>query len=367
MEYSWQGPDWPEFRFEATQLEEGLLRFAQYSGRVGGLLEGLPEGLEAKAILDLMIAEAMSTSSIEGEILQAEEVNSSIRNHLGLNVPDATVKDLRAVGVGELMVAVRRDFANPLSEEMLLGWHRMVMKGEKRLQVGAWREGKDPMQVVSGRMDRPTVHFEAPPSDRVPEEMEAYIEWFNRTRPGGAAPIVNTPVRAGLAHLYFETIHPFDDGNGRIGRAIAEKVLSQGLGFPVVMSLSQTIEANRSAYYDALKQSQRSMEVTDWLKWFVETVVQAQLDAEARISFSLNTTKYLGLFREQLSERELKVVERMLEAGPEGFEGGMNARKYVALTKASKATATRDLQHLAQIGAMRSVGGGRSTRYELSL
>ena len=251
MEYNWQLPDWPGFRWEGEGLEEGLLRFSQYSGRVSGLLEGLPEGLEVDAVVDLMIEEAMTTSAIEGEMLPWSEVKSSIRNQLGLNTPDESVKDLRAAGIGELLVAVRRDFAERLEVEMLFDWHKMLLKGENRLLVGNWRERGDPMQVVSGRIDRPTVHFEAPPAARVPQEMKGYIDWFNRTSPGGKGAIVNAPIRAGLAHLYFESIHPFEDGNGRIGRALAEKALSQGVGFPVVMSLSGMIEANRSHYYDA--------------------------------------------------------------------------------------------------------------------
>ncbi len=223
------------------------------------------------------------------------------------------------------------------------------------------------MQVVSGRIDKPTVHFEAPPSDTVPGEMTRYIEWFNRTAPGGETPITHAPVRSAIAHLYFESIHPFEDGNGRIGRAISEKALSQGLGRPVVLSLSRTIEAGRNAYYDALKASQGNNEITGWITWFVGIVLRAQLDAEAQILFVLKKSKFFQRFEGQLNGRQLKVLHRMFEAGPEGFQGGMNARKYVALTGASKATATRDLQHLAQIGALVPIGGGRSTRYEPGL
>ena len=367
MRYNWQQPDWPNFRYDLTAASAGLLAFAEHSGRVDGLLEGLPEGLEVEAVLDLMIAEAIKSSAIEGENLERAAVLSSIRNRLGLNPEFQPVKDRMADGAGELMVAVRNTFTEPLSEETLFSWHRMLLSGTRGIRVGGWREGGDPMQVVSGRIDNPTVHFEAPPSDTVPSEMTRYIEWFNRTAPGGETPITHAPVRSAIAHLYFESLHPFEDGNGRIGRAITEKALSQGLGRPAVLSLSRTIEAGRNAYYDALKTSQAHNEITDWITWFTGTVLQAQLDAEFQILFVLKKSKFFQRFEGQLNTRQLKVIHRMFEAGPEGFQGGMNARKYVALTGASKATATRDLQHLAQIGALVPIGGGRSTRYEPAL
>jgi Fic family protein len=196
--------------------------------------------------------------------------------------------------------------------------------------------------------------------------MERFIRWFNDSAPGGTRAIMQPPLRSALAHLYFASIHPFEDGNGRIGRALSEKALSQGLGRPVVLSLSRTIDAERNAYYDALKAGQRSNEVTAWVNWFIGVVVRAQLDAEAQVRFVLRQSKFFQRFERELNERQLKVIRRMFDAGPEGFTGGMNARKYVALTGSSKATATRDLQELARLGALAATGGGRSTRYELT-
>lgn len=367
MSYNWQQPDWPEFRYGLDGVADLLLAFADHAGRVGGLLEALPDDLGTEAVLDLMISEAIRSSAIEGETLNREAVMSSIRNRLGINAVPQPVNSRMADGAGELMVAVRNSFREPLSEETLFSWHRMLLGGSSGLRVGGWRVGGDPMQVVSGRIDRPTVHFEAPPSERVPAEMARFIAWFNDTAPGGPKAIPHPPVRSALVHVYFETIHPFEDGNGRIGRALAEKALSQGLGRPVVLSLSHAIDAGRNAYYDALKNAQRGNDVTAWVQWFVGVVVQAQRDAEAQVRFVLRKAKYLQRFENQLNERQLKVVRRMLEAGPDGFTGGMNARKYIALTGASKATATRDLQQLAPIGALVPTGGGRSTRYELGV
>jgi Fic family protein len=366
MTYNWQQADWPEFRYEPDGLADELLAFAAHAGRVGGLLEGLPEDLGTEAILDLMIAEAIRSSAIEGETLDRDAVMSSIRNRLSLNPVPQLVDSRMADGAGELMVAVRNGYREPLSSETLFAWHRMLLGGSSGLRVGGWREGGDPMQVVSGRIDRPTVHFEAPPSAQVPGEMEHFVAWFNATAPGGAAAIAHAPVRAAIAHLYFESIHPFEDGNGRLGRALSEMALSQGLDRPAVISLSQTIDARRNTYYEALKAAQRSNQITPWLHWFIGMVLDAQRDAEAQIRFVLQKSKFFLRFESELNERQLKVMRRMFDAGPEGFTGGMNARKYIALTGTSKATATRDLQHLARIGALAPIGGGRSTRYELA-
>jgi Fic family protein len=365
MRYNWQHTDWPKFGYDPTDLTEPLLAFADQAGRLSGLLEGLPGGLSSDAVLELMIAEAIRSSAIEGETLNHDAVMSSIRNHLGLNPVPQPVDSRLADGAGELMVTVRRSFQDPLAAETLFSWHRILLGGTTPLRIGSWREGSEPMQVVSGRIDRPTVHFEAPPSTRVPAEMEGFFKWFNTTSPGSPEAILHAPIRSALAHLYFESIHPFEDGNGRIGRALSEKALSQGLGRPVVMSLSQTIDARRNHYYDALKTAQRSLQVTPWLHWFLDVILQAQRNAEDQIRFVLRKSKFFQRYEPELNPRQLKVIRRMFDAGPAGFTGGMNARKYIALTSASKATATRDLQHLTQLGAFVPHGGGRSTRYEL--
>jgi Fic family protein len=219
------------------------------------------------------------------------------------------------------------------------------------------------MQIVSGGIGQELVHFEAPPSKQVPAEMDGFINWFNTSQDEIKKPIL----RAAIAHLYFESIHPFEDGNGRIGRAIAEKALSQSIGRPVLFSLSKSIEGNKKTYYDALQRAQRSNEITDWINYFVKTVLDAQIDAEQEIEFTLKKTKFFDEHKDELNDRQQKVVRRMLEEGHQGFEGGMNARKYVSLTGASKATATRDLQDLVQKEIFKPIGGGRSTRYEINL
>jgi len=361
--YNWQRSDWPQFRYDVSGVETALLEFADKAGQINGILMSLPEGTQTEAIMDVMIAEAIKTSEIEGQYLSRPDVKSSIRNQLGLNERLEKVKDPASAGAAELMVTVRQTWKEPLTKEMLFSWHRMLMKGERRLAVGEWRKHKDPMQVVSGAIGHEKVHYEAPPSEQIPKEMAAFIQWFNTS----AQEIKQAPVRSALVHLYFESIHPFEDGNGRIGRALSEKALSQGLKRPALLSLSRAIEDHKKAYYDALEKAQKSNEVTGWIRYFVGMALDAQIATEKQVNFILRKARFFDLHHDRLSDRQKKVVQRMLEEGPDGFEGGMNARKYGAITKASKATATRDLQALVEMGVLVPVGGGRSTRYDLSL
>ena len=361
MKYNWQQKDWPNFQYQTNDIEDNLFDFAQRTGRISGVLKGLSEPEQTEAMLNLMVSEAIKTSEIEGEYLSRNDVMSSIKRNLGLLADLPLTKDRRAEGVAELMLAVRNNFLKPLSSKMLFDWHSMLMKGSKGIQIGQWRTHDEHMQIVSGAMGKEIVHFEAPPSNKVPYEMSKFISWFNNSQHVIKKPII----RSAIAHLYFETIHPFEDGNGRIGRAIAEKALSQSIGRPVLFSLSKSIESNRNNYYYALKAAQRSNEITDWINYFVKTVLDAQIDAEQEIEFTLKKTKFFDNHKDELNERQQKVVRRMLEEGHQGFKGGMNARKYVSLTGASKATATRDLQDLVAKGVFKPIGGGRSTRYEI--
>ncbi len=197
--------------------------------------------------------------------------------------------------------------------------------------------------------------------------MARFIQWFNDTAPDGPKAIRKAAVRSALVHIYFESIHPFEDGNGRIGRALSEKVLSQGLGQPALLSLSRAIEAKRHDYYEALKEGQQSNDVALWVTWFVNIALEAQIQAEELIEFTLKKTRLFDRWKDDLNERQNQILRRMLEEGPDGFEGGMSAKKYMAITGASKATATRDLQDLADKGVFVPTGGGRSTHYKVNL
>lgn len=367
MTYNWQQKDWPDFKYQADNLDDTLYKITERVGRVSGLLEGLPEDTQRESLIDIMVAEAVKTSEIEGEYIDREDVMSSIRNKLGFNrVPDQ-VKDKRAEGAGELMVHVRTHFADALTAETLFTWHHMLMQGQRRIQIGVWRDHEEPMQIISGPIGKEQIHYEAPPSSIVPAEMERFLEWFNNTAPSAKNEITTPVIRAAIAHLYFETIHPFEDGNGRIGRAISEKALSQGIGRPVLLSLSRAIEANKNAYYDALQTAQRSNEITPWLHYFAQTVLDAQTKTEEHISFTLKKAKFFDRHTHQMNERQLRVLNRMLEDGVDSFEGGMSAKKYMRITQTSKATATRDLQDLAAKRILEPFGAGRGVRYTVNL
>src|SRR5947199_7996566 len=264
-----------------------------------------------------MSTEAVTTSEIEGEILDRASVQSSLRKQLGLATDERRVRPAER-GIAEMMVELYRSFADPLSEEMLFHWHRMTMSGSRNLRdVGRYRTGAEPMQVVSGRIGEPRVHFEAPPSARVPSEMERFIAWSNRTAPGRDEPLPAL-TRAGIAHLYFETIHPFEDGNGRIGRAISGKTLAQGLGQPTLTALAETILARRKNYYEALEAANKENEITQWLVYFANTILEAQRVTLARVEFSVAKAKFYERHRDQFNERQEKVIARMFREGIDG-------------------------------------------------
>lgn len=365
MLYNWQYNNWPDFDYNLSPVRDAILQFHEKLGHISGTIQALSAQEQLNALIDTLVAEALKTSEIEGEILRKPEVRSSIVNNLNLNATKEPVKDKRAAGIGQLMVSARDQFSAALTENTLFDWHRMLFSGYSGPWVGAWRISEDPMRVISGPMGRPKVHYEAPPSARVPDEMKRFILWFNDTAPGGPKEIKEAPLRAALVHLYFESIHPFEDGNGRIGRALAEKSLSQTTGRPVLLSLSQAIENKKSLYYDQLERAQKTMEITEWIRYFVQTILAAQEHAIAMVDFTVRKNKFFQHFEKELNERQLKVIRRMMEEGPCGFEGGINAGKYKGITGASKATATRDLQELSEKGILRIKGAGRSTHYEL--
>ena len=368
MMYNWQQKGWSDFQFSPRILDEFQVKFLLKSGKVSGQFSGITEDQKEQYLVEMLLSEAIKTSAIEGEFLSREDVMSSLKKNLGIHEDQPKfVKDHRAKGIAKLMVEVRKSWNEELTEAKLFVWHEMLMEGNRYVNAGNWRTGTEPMQVVSGAMGKEVVHFEAPPSANIPSEMNLFFLWFNQTAPGGARAILNPILRAAITHLYFESIHPFEDGNGRIGRALAEKALHQGLGQPILISLSQVIEAKKQSYYDGLKVAQQSLQIDSWLLYFADVVMKAQEKAEQLIEFSLQKAKFFDRFKTQLNERELKVVKRMLAEGPEGFEGGMNAKKYMGITGVSKATATRDLQNLRDLGVLVAEGGGRSVRYRVNL
>ncbi|MBK9118177.1 MAG: Fic family protein [Phycisphaerales bacterium] len=366
MKWNWQQPDWPRFTWAESRLEKAEERFLLTGGQFIGTVRHLAEEDRDLLTVEAMSDEAVTTSRIEGEILDRDSVQSSIRRQLGLAGDRRSVKPAEQ-GIGEMMVDLFRHFADPLEDATLFAWHRMVTHGRTDLRdIGSYRTHAEPMQVVSGRIYEPSVHFEAPPSQSVPKEMAGFIDWFNRTAPAGSEPLPAL-TRAGIAHLYFECIHPFEDGNGRIGRGIAEKVLAQGLGQPTLTALAATILVRRKAYYEALEAANKRNEITLWLGWFAGICLEAQQRTIAHVEFLIDKTKLLDRLRGKINERQEAALVRMFREGPSGFKGGLSAGNYISVAKASPATATRDLAELVDMGALTRTGELRHTRYHLAI
>lgn len=364
MTWNWQDSDWPNFRFQPDRLAEREAAFLRQGGVVIGTVKHLPDAERIPLLVDLISTEALKTSEIEGDLLNRESVQSSLRRQFGLQVDRRRVTPAEQ-GIAHMLAAVYRQFAEPLEEHTLFQWHGWLMQGRTDLKdSGAYRSHADPMQIVSGAIHAPKVHFEAPPSVQVPEEMQRFCVWFNATAPGGARPLPAI-TRAGIAHLYFECIHPFEDGNGRIGRAIAEKALAQGTGQPSMTALSLLIQKKRSEYYDQLALANKKLDIDEWLGWFADTVLAAQDHTLRWLDFLLAKTKLLDRLRGQLNERQEKALLRIMRDDPEGFRGGLSAGNYTSITGAPAATARRDLVHLVELGALVRTGQLKGTRYWL--
>ncbi|MDE1900952.1 MAG: Fic family protein [Alphaproteobacteria bacterium] len=366
MIWNWQQEDWPNFTYDKASLEEAEGRFLRQSGVLQGSYKHI--GDEDKAILtvDLMSDEAYKTSEIEGEILDRASLHSSIQRHFGLT-SDARKVPAAERGIADMMIDLYRNYADPLTHEALFAWHTMIMSGRTDLKdVGRYRTHEDPMQVVSGAIYKPKIHFEAPPSKTMTREMTRFISWFNKTAPNGSAPLPAL-TRAGIAHLYFVCIHPFEDGNGRIGRGIAEKALAQSLGQPSLIALSHTIQQRKKAYYDALEHNNKDSQIDDWLAYFAETILTAQDYTQQSVEFLIEKTKLYDKVRGTLNERQEKVLARIFREGIEGFKGGLSAENYISITGVPRATATRDLHNLVEKGVLLRTGERKSTRYWLNI
>ena len=366
MRWNWQQPDWPNFTWNQSRLAQAEQQFLVGAGTFMGAVKHLDSEERSQITIEAISTEAVTTAEIEGEILDRASVQSSIRQQFGLATDNRRVGPAEQ-GMAEMMVDLYRSFAVPLSGEMLFAWHRMLVSGRHDLKdIGRYRTSGEPMQVVSGAIHEPKVHFEAPPSSHVESAMESFIAWFNRTGPGNVEPLPAL-TRAGMAHLYFECIHPLEDGNGRIGRALAEKSLAQSIGQPTLTALAATILAKRKSYYEALEAANKQNEITAWLAWFAGVAIEAQRRTTALVEFLIDKARLLDGLRGQLNQRQEKALLRMLREGPEGFAGGLSAGKYATITGASPATATRDLVELVTKGALIRTGKRKHTRYQLSL
>jgi len=366
MRWNWQISGWPNFRYDSKALTPYEQRFLLSTGEILGAVRHVNEAERDQLHIDLLSDEAMKTSAIEGEMLDRQSVQSSLRRQFGLSA-ERYPSLPKEQGVAEMMIDVYSTYGAPLSDETLFRWHEMLLSHDRRLGVvGAYRQHADAMQIVSGRVDRPTVHFEAPPSAQVQTEMSRFVDWFNATSPNGDD-VLPALTRAALSHLYFESIHPFEDGNGRLGRALAEKSLAQNIGQPSLIALAFTIERERKSYYKQLERHQKTLDITPWIEWFAQTVLDAQQTTLGRVRFLIAKAQFYDRHRDRLNERQAKAIERMFREGPEGFTGGMSAENYISITSTSRATATRDLHDLVMRGALTRTGERRYTRYWLDL
>lgn len=366
MKWNWQQEEWPRFTYDREALAECEAQLLHKAGMLLGAIKYLAEEEKTRLTIDLISNEAVTTSEIEGEILNRDSVQSSIRRNFGLETDNRKVPPAEQ-GIAAMMTDLYRKYDQLLSEKQLFGWHEMLARGRTDLKrIGAYRTDAEPMQVVSGPIGKSKVHFEAPPSKAMRQEMSRFITWFNSTAPDGRQPLPAL-TRAGIAHLYFVSIHPFEDGNGRIARALSEKALSQCLGQPTLIALSHTICRQKQAYYKALADNNKTLEITDWLVYFAKTLLEAQRYTQRCIDFLIEKTKLYDRLRGTLNARQEKVLARMFREGLEGFKGGLSAENYLAITKTSRATATRDLQDLVEMGAFRRTGERKHTRYALSI
>jgi len=362
MKWNWQQQDWPNFCYDKFAIAPLEKRFLQESGILKGSLSHI-EDVDRKLLkIDLISIEAIKTSEIEGEILSRDSVQSSIRRYFGLQSDNRKIPPAEQ-GTAELMINLYEGYCENLCHKNLFDWHAMLCNGRFDLtKIGAYRNHKEPMQVVSGPVHQPVIHFEAPPSMKVQSEMDNFINWFNHSEKK-LAPLT----RASIAHLYFVCIHPFEDGNGRIARALAEKPLAQELGFPSLIALSKMIGANKKQYYAMLEESNKDNEITKWILYFANIILDAQTETIKLVEFLIAKTKFLARFASQLNQRQKKVILRLFEAGVDGFKGGLSSSNYQSIAKCPSATATRDLTDLVQKQAMQKTGELKYTRYQLNL
>jgi len=363
--YVWQAPDWPSWRYDLANLAIPLAEVSRAQGLLLGRLSDVGLDLRAQASLSALTEDVVKTSEIEGEQLNVASVRSSIARRLGVDIGALAPVDRHAEGVVEMVLDATSNYTAPVSRQRLFGWHAALFptgySGLAKIQVGAWRDDAGgPMQLVSGPLVRRQVHFEAPPADRLEEETGRFIDWVNAA--SGEPPLV----KAGLAHLWFVTLHPFDDGNGRIARAVGDLLLARADGSPQrFYSLSAQIQQERKAYYDILERTQKgTLDVTPWLAWFLDTLHRAVDQAQHTLDAVLAKVRFWQRFAgTPMNERQVKLLNRLFD----GFEGKLTSSKWAKIANCSPDTALRDINELLAHGVLRkTAAGGRSTHYELS-
>jgi len=363
-QYIWQKGEWPHFKWDSEELIHELGKARKAQGKIIAQADFI--GLEAQA--DLVVEEALTTSTIEGEKLNKKNVRSSVAKRLGLPAAGLPESQRHVDGLVQMLLDATQNANEALTQKRLFGWHAGLFptghSGIHSISVAKWRTGSEPMRVISQRGDKEIIHYEAPSSKKIPAEMKQFLEWWKRSRD-----TVDGLIRAGLAHFWFVSIHPFDDGNGRIARAITDMALTQDEQTQRrLYSLSAQILKERNSYYEVLEESQKeSADITRWLNWFLKAYRNAIANSQGVIDKALKVSQFWQEHKHiEMNERQLKVVNKILENGAAQFEGGMTNKKYVSITKTSPATAKRDLADLEKKGILKKNSSkGRSVSYRL--
>ena len=362
--YLWQQREWPDMSWDEKRLSKLLATVSHEQGRLQGKMEVLGFDLRNEAHLQTLTEDVIKSSEIEGEKLERDQVRSSIARRLGMDIGGLVPADRDVEGIVEMMLDATGKFDEPLTEDRLHCWHAALFPTGRssmtRINAGAWRDdATGPMQVVSGAMGREKVHYEAPPAERIADEIGRFLEWSEE--PGDSHPLLF----AGLAHLWFVTIHPFDDGNGRIARAIADMALARSEKSPQrYYSMSSQIRVERKDYYHVLEWTQKGdMDITRWQEWFLECLLRAIEGSKETLTAVMRKAQFWDRFaREPLNDRQIKVINKLLD----GFEGKMTSSKWAKIAKCSQDTAARDIKDLIERGALqKDPGGGRSTSYSI--
>ncbi len=370
LHWIWQHADWPNFEWQSAALSQLLRDCVQSQGRLLGMMGAMDDDSECCDVLDTLLQNIVTSSAIEGEQLNVGSVRSSLARRLGI-VEDGRIT-ARSEGLAELSLDATLAFDQPLTLQRLFTWHRWLFPTEDTLVAVPIRIGQlrseAPMQVISGRLDRPTVHFQAPARKGLEVQVQDFLDWFADSRDDKR---LDPLLRAGIAHFWFVTLHPFDDGNGRLTRALTDLALAQGDQHAIrFYALSASILEDRAGYYRILEASQKgSLDITPWLSWFLGTLLRSLEQALARVDRVLTKTRFWQAHRaDGLLAEQVKVLNRLLDGGTRGFEEGISAAQYQAVAKVSKATATRHLADLLNKGCLVKLpGGGRSTRYQVSI
>jgi len=362
MPYIYENSGWPNFTWQEKPVHDLLLALRHRQGRVLGRMEGLGFELQAEAQLQALTLEVVKSTEIEGEILSTDQVRSSLARRLGMDIPGLVPADRHIDGVVEMMLDATQRFDQRLTKERLFGWQAALFptgySGMYRINVGSWRKKEgDPMQVVSGPMGRETVHYQAPPAETLETEMDAFLNWLESGR-------MQDPVlKAAIAHLWFVTLHPFDDGNGRIARAITDLQLARADGSPArFYSMSAQIRKERKTYYEMLERTQKGpLDITPWIKWFLECLERALAATDEILAHVLAKARFWNTHgTTALNERQIKLLNRLLD----GFEGKLTSGKWAKIARCSPDTALRDIQDLLSKGILvKETSGGRSTGY----